>query len=157
MANYRFNGVPLVQFQDNMITDISNNITLEWTEGNTFFIDYVIEDGDTAENLCYRLYNDSSLSWILYLVNGKVDPFFDWPLRSDELLEYVKNKYGKDRVYDAHHYTKNGFVVNYNKDDSSLHRITNYQYEFDLNEAKRKILLPTDTFIQTFLNQWSEL
>lgn len=156
MANFRFNGVPTVQYNDDLITDLTNIITLDWTEGNTFFINYVIEDGDTAENICYRLWNDSSLSWLVYLVNGMVDPFFDWPLRSNELMEYVKNKYGQFQAYDAHHYTKNGFVVNYNKDDPTLQKITNYQYEFQLNEEKRNILLPTDAFIETFLTKWSE-
>ena len=156
MSNFRFNGVPLVQYNDGFLTDLTNIILLNWTEGNTFFVEYVIEDGDTAENICYRLWNDSSLSWILYLANGIIDPFFDWPLRSDELVGYVKNKYGDSAIYDAHHYTKNGFVVNYDPADESLHKVTNYQYEFELNEEKRHILLPTDTFIQTFLTKRGE-
>ena len=156
MANFRFNGVPRVQFNDDMLTDLTNNLDIKWTTGNTFFVNYVVEDGDTAENISYRLWTDSSLSWIIYYINGMVDPFFDWPLRSDELLAYVKNKYGEFQVYDTHHYEKDGFVVNYNKDDPTIHKITNFQYEFSINESKRKILLPTETFIQTFLDQWSE-
>ena len=156
MANYRFNGVPLVQYNENLLTDITHNITVDWTSGNVFFIAYRINDGDTAENICYRLWADSSLSWIVYLVNNMVDPFFDWPLRSDELIEYIKNKYGKFQVYDVHHYVKNGFVVNRNDEDPEVKPVTNFQYEFDQNEKKRQIVLPTDTFVQTFLSKWSE-
>lgn len=155
MANYRFNGVPLVQFNDDLLIDLTQNLTIEWTEGNTFFIKYTIQDGDTGENIAYRLWNDSSLSWIIYFINGIVDPFFDWPLRSDELVEYIKNKYGKFQVYDIHHYVKNGFVVNRNSNDPEVKPVTNFQYEFDKNEEKRKIILPTDAFIEMFLTKWS--
>lgn len=157
MANYRFNGVPLVQYNADLITDISHNITVEWTDGNIYFMNYSIKDGDTPEGLSYNLWNDSSLSWILCLVNRIVDPFFDWPLRSDELMGYIKNKYGSDHVYSVHHYIKNGYVVNYDANDPEIKPITNYEYEFNVNEEKRQILLPSDTFIQEFLNQWSEL
>ena len=156
MANYRFNGVPLVQYNEYLLTDLTQNLTVEWTPGNIFFIAYRINDGDTAENICYRLWADSSLSWILYRVNEMVDPFFDWPLRSDELLDYVKNKYGTSAIHDVHHYTKGNFVVNQNDDDPEIVPVTNYEYEFNRNEEKRDIVLPTDTFIQTFLNKWSE-
>lgn len=157
MGNYRFNGVSQVQYNDYLITDITNNLNVQWTEGNVFFISYMIKDGDTPENIAYRLWGDSSLSWILCIVNDIIDPFFDWPLRSDELMGYVKNKYGNDSVYYLHHYEKDGFVVNADPNDPSLVPVSNYEYEFSLNEEKRSIYLPTETFIQTFLTQWSEL
>ena len=157
MANYRFNGVPRVQYKDYLITDISNNLTVEWTDGNIFFVNYSIKDGDTAENIAYRLWNDSSLSWIIYIINNIVDPFFDWPLRSDELIDYVKNKYGSDNVYSTHHYIKDGFVVNGKPNDNTVTAVSNYQYEFDRNEEKRQIHLPTETFIESFLSKWGQL
>ena len=157
MANYRFNNVPTIQYKDNLITDISNNLTVEWTEGNVFFVNYSITDGDTPENIAYRLWADSSLSWIICFINHIVDPFFDWPLRSEELMGYVKNKYGEDKVYATHHYVRNGFVVNGAPGDNTVTAISNYQYEFDRNEEKRKISLPTDTFVETFLVKWGQL
>lgn len=157
MGNYRFNGVPEVQYDDNIITDISKNLTVEWTTGNIYFVNYSIKEGDTPENIAYRLWNDSSLSWIICIINNIIDPFFDWPLRSDELLGYVKNKYGEANVYATHHYEKDGFVVNYNPDDPSLKKITNFYYESMRNEKKRQIFLPTEEFIQEFLTKWSEL
>ena len=157
MYNYRFNGVPLVQYNNTLVTDLTQNLTVSWTPGNVYFINYSIKDGDTAENISYRLWNDSSLSWILCLINNIIDPFFDWPLRSDEMLDYTKNKYGAANVYAVHHYEKDGYVVNYNPDDPSIKPITNYMYEFNKNEEKRKIVVPSDTFIQDFLNEWGNL
>jgi len=157
MFNYRFNGVPLVQYNNTLITDLTNNLTVEWTPGNVYFVNYSIKDGDTAENIAYRLWTDSSLSWVLCLINNIIDPFFDWPLRSDELMGYVKNKYGDANIYAPHHYEKDGYVVNYNADDPAIHEITNYVYEFNHNEEKRKIIIPSDGFIQEFLDQWGNL
>lgn len=155
MANYRFNGVDLVQYGDSLLTDLSHNVTISWTTGNSYFTDYDIQEGDTPENIAYRLWDDSSLSWIICFVNNIIDPFFDWPLRADELMAYVKNKYGSDFVYSPHHYTKNGFVVNYDKDDPQIQMVTNYTYEFNKNEEKRHILVPSEQFINDFLQQWS--
>lgn len=157
MANYRFNGVPLIQYNDSLITDLTNNLTVQWTPGNIYFVNYSIKDGDTPENIAYRLWTDSSLSWILCLVNNIIDPFFDWPLRSDELLGYIKNKYGDSHIYSTHHYEKDGYVVNFVEGDDRIHAVTNYVYEFNRNEEKRKIVLPTDDFIQAFLDQWGNL
>ena len=154
MANYRFNGVNLVQFGDNIITDMSSTLGIKWTNGNTYFVNYVIKDGDTQENMAYRLWGDSSLSWIINFVNGVIDPFFDWPLRSDELMSYIKNKYGEEHILDTHHYELNGYVVNYS-DNPKLETITNYEYEFRKNENKRNILVPTKTFMNDFLIKWS--
>lgn len=156
MGNYRFNGVSQVQFNNSLITDISSYLNVEWTEGNIFFIDYVIKDSDTAENIAYRLWNDSSIAWIIYYVNGMIDPFFDWPLRTDELLGYVENKYGKLDIYSPHHYEKNGLVVNNNTSDKSIKTVTNYEYEFRINNKKRNIRLPTEYFVGAFLTKWSE-
>lgn len=156
MSNYRFNGVPKIQYGSNIITDISHNLTIEWTPGNVFFINYSIKDGDTPENIAYRLWYDSSLSWIICLVNDIIDPFFDWPLRSDELMGYVKNKYGADNINAIHHYVKDGYVVN-KSEDPSITTVSNYEYEFALNEEKREIYLPTEVFIQEFLNGWGNL
>ena len=157
MGNYRFNGVRLVQYNNSLITDITNNLTIEWTPGNMFFVEYIIQDGDTAENIAYRLWNDSSLSWIIYYINKIIDPFFDWPLRSNEIMEYVKNKYGTAQVYSPHHYEKNGYIVNKDPNDDSIKVVTNYTYEFNQNEKKRTINLPTEDFIANFLSQWSQL
>lgn len=157
MPNYRFNGVPLVQYKKDQITDITHNLTVEWTDGNVFFLNYSIKDGDTPENIAYRMWNDSSLSWVLCIVNNIIDPFFDWPLRSDELMAYIKNKYGDNNIHAVHHYVKDGYVVNYNPDDPAIQSVSNYEYEFAINEEKRKIDIPSDAFIQQFLNRWGEL
>ena len=154
MGNYRFNDVPLVQYGDNLITDLSRNLTVEWTSGNAFFIDYTIQDGDTAENICYRLWEDSSLSWVIYLVNQIIDPFFDWPMRGEELMEYVKFKYGNTQADAIHHYEKDGFVVNRNRTDPTIRGVTNYEYEFRENDKRRKIILPTDDFMTAFMMKW---
>lgn len=155
MANYRFNGVPLVQYGDSLLTDLSHNITVAWSEGNTYFVDYDIQEGDTPENIAYRLWSDSSLSWIICYVNQIIDPFFDWPMRSDELMAYIKNKYGEDHVYSTHHYVKGKYVVNYDPNDPQIEAVTNYAYEFKNNEERRHMLLPTDVFINDFIREWS--
>lgn len=157
MANYRFNGVNLVQVGDYLLTDITNNLTIEWSTKNIFFVEYIIQDGDTPENIAYRLWSDSSLSWVLTFINNIIDQFFDWPMRSDELMGYVKNKYGEENVYAPHHYEKNGYVVNYDPNDTQLTMITNYAYVFKQNEKKRTISIPTDAFMQEFLSKWGQL
>lgn len=153
MANYRFNGVNIVQYGDNLLTDISSTLNMYWTTGNTYFVKYVIKDSDTPENMAYRLWGDSSLSWIISFINGIIDPFFDWPLRTEELNEYIKNKYGEDHILDTHHYELNGYVVNYSY-EPQLKAITNYEYEFRLNEKKRNITVPTEEFMTDFLSKW---
>lgn len=155
-----------VKVHDNVITEAS------------LYDLYNIVDGETPDIVAATHYNDSNLHWVILLTNQIIDPFFDWPLSSNVLKDYVIEKY--EDVYDTHHYElrspnvdRNGMVmplpdelVDYGPEfveklfDSALEMIipiTNFEYEEALNDAKREIKLFKRELIPALSSEMTKL
>jgi hypothetical protein len=90
------------------------------------------------------------------MMNDMIDPFYDWPLSETDLRKYIISVYGVENIYNTHHYLSEedgnlyslpaGYEVSadypYNKIE-----VNNYDYESDLNEAKRNIRLLKPEYI----------
>ena len=50
---------------------------------------FVIQDGDTPEDVSYRFYHKYDYYFLILMINDRFDPFYDWPLTNDELLNFA--------------------------------------------------------------------
>ena len=91
-----------------------------------------------------KLYGDPGLHWVLMLLNERYDYLNDFPLDEQSLEVYVDQKYGEGNRNEIHtifgvpHYEDEfGNIV----DPGGVLSIpvTNWEYEFRLNESKRRI------------------
>lgn len=91
---------------------------------------YDVVDGDTPESLAYKYYGSSTKHWIILIVNNVFDPFYDWPLKYENFVAFVENKYGSiaNAKTNIHHYEK---VIT--KTDSVTSTITIDKHELDYN------------------------
>jgi len=55
---------------------------------------YTIQDGETADSIAYKEYRDSEWFWTILILNNITNVHEMWPMASDELDTYIKNKYG---------------------------------------------------------------
>ena len=115
---------------------------------------YIIMDHETPESIALSVYGDPKLHWIILLYNDIIDPFSDFPLNSDQLNKYVDEKY-PDARNSIHHYTKGGRIVP--QGTSGATAVSNYQFEFLVNEAKRKIRLPKSDYIRPILIEFEKI
>jgi len=137
-----------------LVTDIFRRITIpeENLVTSTSFDEYDIRDGDTPEIVAHRLYNNAELHWIVLVVNNIIDPRFDWPLSTMALNNYVTKKYGVGNELVLHHYVNaDGDVVHSSYVAGTKTAISNYEYEEELNEQKRRIKILRPQFVETFL------
>jgi hypothetical protein len=97
MPKLSYNGVP--------ISDISIRFhSLDSARKfYSFFYEYELSYGETAESLSYKLYGSHDHWWILYAINNIIDPFYDWLMTDEEVDRYVELAYG-DKSNDIHHY-----------------------------------------------------
>lgn len=97
------------------LREIANNTSIAY--------EYSIKDTDTPEILAHKFYGDPYRNWIVLLFNQTLNPFYDWPLKTDALEKYIVNKYNQtiDQSRDTiHHYEKqttkksiyNGLLLN---------------------------------------------
>lgn len=139
-----------------VVKDITLNVRLRKAvlENIVLYDEYDIKDGETPEIIAYNVYGSAEYHWVIMLANERYDYIEDWPMDSRTLDTYIKNKY--TNPYDTHHYKDpNGFVVNSTAFQASP--VTNYQYEEQLNEQKRRIKLIQPGLIGQILRQYKEL
>lgn len=135
-------------------TEILNNISLYDT--------YDIQDNETIEKIAEKLYGDPNLHWILMLCNQKYDFYNDYPLSDVQLDEFIKQKYGETALNDQHvifgelHWEdENGNIVDGPAGPLVL-PVSNYKYEFDINESKRRIRVISKNLIPQILTEIAE-
>jgi|TARA_R110000868_G_scaffold144612_1_gene363890 predicted secreted protein len=101
MAKY-FNFFPKVLYTPNsqlesldVLTNLTTRFTFEqkFKEDTSVYYKYDIRDGDTPEILSYKLYGTPEKHWIILLMNDIVDPLFDWPLKQQNVINFVNSKY----------------------------------------------------------------
>lgn len=103
---------------------------------------YRIQDGDTLESISYKAYGDERWYWVIAIYNNIIDPYEDMPLTSDNILTLVQTRYGASNINSVHHYIDDlGNEVQTQFSAIAL-PITNYDYEYNLNEARRLIRIP---------------
>ncbi len=138
-------------------TDVVNIITA--------FNYYQVEDNQRPEVVASKLYNDPELDWVILITNNITNVREQWPLSNNDLYNYMLDKYGTEQSLSSiHHYetievkdeydrlvvpsglqVDSNFTVTYTKFDNTLStispvkQVTNYEYETDINEEKRKI------------------
>lgn len=55
---------------------------------------YTIREGESAQFIAKRYYGNVTLDWVLYFINEKYDPLFDWPLNYFSFEKVLRQKYG---------------------------------------------------------------
>ena len=180
---YLFKNFPTVEYdlKKNKKPIVLTNVMLRFKitdaiqRGTAIYYDYAVQEGETASMIAHRLYGDSTLDWLIYMINDVVDPLYDWPMAYDDFVNYVKSKYGSVSValQTVHHYEKiinEGKIIDgdvaipkrvvkvdqttYNSLSPSERReVDSYTYEDEENEAKRQIILLDPAFVTQITNE----
>jgi hypothetical protein len=111
MPQRYFDKFPVITYANNQAIDITRRVTvLDKIETIPFvYYPYEITDNERADQLSARYYDDQYKSWILYIVNKIVDPYYEWYLHEREMVDFLDKKYGS--YYNAQskikHYVNN--------------------------------------------------
>ena len=132
-----------------------------------FFTKYQIEGDDRPDNVAYKIYDDSTLDWVILLSNNYTNIQSEWPLLQNDFDRYLLDKYGTyEKLNAAHHYetteiknidgaiiTPAGLTVasDYSvtyydpatgqevEKEGTAVEVTNYDYESKIEDEKRNI------------------
>ena len=103
--NY-FNYLPTLQYPDLTREDAEGGVALtnilarsaflkEIVENSALFYEYQVKEGETAEIIADKLYNDPHRAWIVLMFNNLMNPYYDFPLTSEQLHDMIEEKYGQ--------------------------------------------------------------
>lgn len=145
-------------------------------EDLSVFTKYQIKGDDRPDNVAFDFYGDSTLDWLVLVSNNIINIQTEWPLRQTDFERYMLNKYGNyDTLYNGiHHYETlevkdtNDVVIlpaglqvdqtfSIQHFDLQLRQnmvyqnvtraVTNYEYEYQIDENKRNIFLLKDNYV----------
>lgn len=140
-----------------VVRDITTNVRVrkEILANITLYDEYDIKEGETPEIIADKVYGSSVYHWVIMLCNQRYDYDTDFPLTSSQFDEFVSDKYGSN-LYATHHYVNSdGYIVS--SDAAGAIAVTNYQYEQDINESKRRIKLINPTLLASIIAQFKAL
>lgn len=115
-----------------------------------YSIPYVVGDGERPDNVAYKVYQDSSLDWLIMLVNNMYSIYDDWPKTSLEFERFIIEKYGSISNASSqikYYYDANKNIIDlttYNEllpANRSLESIL--AWEQRMNDRKRIIRMPS--------------
>lgn len=95
MYNY-FKNFPVTSYNGTLalnilarvkFTDVAKSI-------DAVFYPYTISEGERPDIIAANYYDDPRYSWVIYLANDIVDPYYDWPLSEAEFKNFINKKYG---------------------------------------------------------------
>jgi len=151
------------------------NITLRFKinellrDKSVVMYDYDVQDGERADIIAYKYYDDETLDWVILLINNIIDPQFEWPLDDRSFERYMRKKYGslETAKQTVHVYEKilrqqsvlfDGTIIpekrvvvdkdTYDLTSPTLRRtVDKYTYELELNEARSRIKILDNRYI----------
>ena len=62
-------------------------------------VSYKIKDEDRPDTIAYKLYGQSSLHWVVLLFADIMNPYYQWPLKQNELEIILSKKYNSTTLY----------------------------------------------------------
>lgn len=139
-----------------LVKDITRNVRFrkELLSNITIFDEYDIVYDETPEQISEKLYGTPEHFWIIMLANDKYDYINDFPLSQPALEQYITDKYVDP--YAIHHYVNSaGFIVDSTYVGSSS--VTNYDYEYAVNESKRRIKIIPKFYIDKILTDFKKI
>jgi len=143
------------------------------------FYPYTIKDGERPDTIAHDYYSNSDYEWLVCLCNNIVDIYSEWPKSYSEFYRYIRTTYGDiataqttinhykytgiggESTYDVSRKSWKMSVLTYNTlssdDKSGWVPVYVYDYELELNEAKRKIVLLSNVYLQQVDKEVKEL
>jgi PKD repeat protein len=156
-----FSKLPLMVYNiggvSKLVTNILTRIAVsDELKANIFLYDsYVVKDGESPEMVSFKFYDNPQYHWVLLITNEIVNHYEQWPISSQSVVDYAKEKYGVSNIYATHHYiNSDGFIVN---SGAGTYPVSNLEYEINTNDAKRNINILNTNLITPFVKEFTNL
>ena len=94
MTERYFEKFPLVTYANSVVVDITRRTAFidDVFKSRFNYYPYDISNNERPDNLSDRYYNDPYMSWILYMSNKVVDPYYQWHLDQTTFDDFIAKK-----------------------------------------------------------------
>lgn len=91
--NY-FNKIPDINYNGYVVKNLLSRARLsdQTKQTKTLFYPYTLKEEDRPDVLSMYYYDDPGYTWLIWLCNNVIDPYYDLPLSSDDLSKKYDEK-----------------------------------------------------------------
>jgi len=166
---------PKIEYSNNLAVNIMvrGKIRDAILRNSALYYKYTIEDGERYDMIAHKYYGNSDYAWAIFYANGIVDPIDETPKAHNDFIAYIKAKYGSIQTPNQtiHHYeytdklsgktfiideaTYYQYLGEYESETNSLKTVsivTQYDYETNLNESRRNIVVLDKQYLSSLTN-----
>ncbi len=125
---------------------------------------YDVQEAETPEIVADRHHGSPYYHLVVMMMNDLKDPMHDWPRSTRQMQLFMKGKYGSAENQNAvHHYEvaqasgDSTIMIEVPSDYPNAYPVSNYTYEYNLNESKRSIDLLRNEFLGQFVSEFQDV
>lgn len=135
--NY-FDKIPTITYNGSLCKNLLARARLsdQTREATSNFYPYTMEGADRIDILSNDYYDDPGYTWVIWLTNNTVDPYYDYVLNEDDFIQFVIKKYSSYETA-----TRGIYFYRNNWYDNTDTRLTVAQYNA-LNSSFKKYYDP---------------
>ena len=130
-------------------------------ERASLFAKHNVMEGESPEILSYIYYGDVKYYWTILVLNKMYNRYYDWPMTERHLRDYVNDTYTDPDA--VHHYEvaqssgDTNTMLRVESDADGATSVSNFVYERDLNDERKKIRLLQTTYLSQFVEEYGKL
>ena len=146
----------------------------------TVFQKYVVKDGQRPDQIAEEVYGSATYDWVVVITANIINFQNEWALSSQQLYDYVVDKYGLEQANDVHHHETvevkdnsgrlimpSGIIV---AEDFTIPNpdiptsfltpviaISNFEYETRINDDKQLIYILRPIYLNEFVTDMRDI
>ena len=140
------------------ITDFLRRVSIsdKFRENSVVLEDYFIQDGETPEQVSYKLYGTPAYHWVILMVNDITNPREEWPILDSKVTDLVYLKYDFIvEVPDGSEYTVDDIITSDNDGAFIVTKVVDD--EVYLRSQVGKIILTTSSLLNNTTTETENL
>lgn len=111
------------------------DIVFDFTKNINLILRYDLKDYELPEVVSNNVYGTPDFWWVILLFNNIKNPFLDWPLAQDQIVQVATNLFENEKKYDYQTYIN--FLT-------------------EINDEKKKLILPKPDTLKDIVWQYRQ-
>lgn len=171
---------PKIEYSNNLAVNIMvrGKIRDAVLKNSGLYYKYTIEDGERFDIISNKYYGNSNYVWAIFYANNIIDPVEETPKAHNDFMSFIIAKYGNIQTpsQTIHHYeykdVLSGKTYIIDRDTyyqylselepetntfKQVKSVTQFDYEFNLNESRRNIVVLNKSYLSSITNELENL
>lgn len=93
-----FDKLPTISYKGHTVKNLLARAKLsDATKANdAAYYQYTVQDDDRVDLISNNYYDHPGFTWLIWMANEHIDPYYDMPLSEVDFNAFIKSKYGSD-------------------------------------------------------------